>query len=170
MPAGFVHAHHQPSGPFEYSDIFHDGAGLFRRCQAGPHRQESRNVRIGRLHLAFEVKVEKHPGFFIPQILLDALLAFRGVVSPFVGIFLVAEQFADAREILFAFVEQAVEAHRREVMGGGAIRPEAERNVVAGFAHGAIAFVVVGVQRHASRGRTVRMRHRCGGIADLQRE
>src|SRR5438034_3863546 len=51
-------------------------------------------------------------------------------------------------QIRFGLVEQAVEADRCKMMRARSIRAKAERNVITGFTHGAVALVEVRTQGH----------------------
>src|SRR4051794_36146478 len=96
-----------------------------------------------------KIVVEEHPTIGVPHELLHGFAASRGSSMPACRVCGTPKDRRHLFQICFCFVQQAIEADRREVMGLGTIRTEAEGNIEARLAHAAVTFVVVG-----SKGKT----------------
>src|SRR5205807_5782193 len=105
----------------------------------------------------------------IPEIFLNAILSLLGALLPVPRVLYVPQDFADLLEIFLGLIEQAVEAHRREVMSGRSVRSEAKRDIKPGLPHRAVAFVVVTDQRNIARGFAIGTSHGVRDVAKLQR-
>ncbi len=166
LPSGIFGAHGQSAGLLEDRQVLYDGSGLLRRRKACPQRIIGREVAIGRFLPAGKVVVEEETTVSIPEILLHATLARLRSRSPGFRFGRLADPHADLIHVCFRLVKQAVQADGSVVMGGRAVGSEAEGNVEAGFAHGAVALVVVGAETDHMLRLAIRVCHGRRKIAD----
>src|SRR5438270_4842104 len=146
LRAGIFGAHGQSSRLLENGQVLYDGSGLLRRRNACPQRIIRREVAIARFLAACKVVVEEETTVSIPEILLHATLALLRSRSPGLRFGRLADRHADLVHVCFRLVKQAVQADGSVMMRGRAVGSEAEGNVETGFAHRAVALVVVGAE------------------------
>ena len=143
LALGFIGAHDEAAGLFEFRKIFHQRSSLLLCGDAGPERVIGGDVDVPRAFFFAEVVIEEESGLRVPQIFLDLLLSRFGSFGPVRGFGLFAEQLCHFFQIFFGFVEEAVQADWGEVVRGGAVRPEAERDIETRFAHGTVGAIKI---------------------------
>src|SRR5690348_838429 len=144
LRAGVARAHREAALVLEQLELLDQITRLLLRSNAGPQRIEHRQVRIGRSLAGDEIVIHVAALVGVPQVFVDRIAACLGGFRPALGIGGLAEFLCERFEIAFVAIQQAVQARARVVVGGTAERSEMEIGVEAGFAHRAVAEVVVG--------------------------
>src|SRR6202034_2289769 len=133
----------QPARTIEQSKIFIDGRGLLRGCHACPKGIKDGGEHVAGLFAGGEIVIEKHSFAGVPEIFVDRLAAGVGLLPPLGSLPWLVEHAGEVGPVAFVLVKQAVQADRGVMMSRTAKRAEAERNVEAGLAHGAVSLVEV---------------------------
>src|SRR5580692_2353364 len=95
---------------------------------------------------------------------MDGAAARFGTTFPAHCIFRLREQVGKVGQVLLIAIEQAVEAHRRIVMGGSIEGAEAKTGIESRLAHGAVAFIEI-VAQPIARGPCARAHYAGADVA-----